>query len=140
MKKIYLLILVALLTGLSTQAYSQARRFVLIEHFTQASCAPCAQQNPFLQAVLDANRGSVHHIAYHTSWPGVDPMNAYNPTEVAARVSYYGVNAVPDCLMEGDLYHGGPAGITQNMLNDVSTDPSPVRVAVSKTRTAPQGP
>ena len=133
MKKILLLTLVAMLPGISNQLFAQARRFVLIEHFTQASCSPCAAQNPILQAVLDVNRGSVHHIAYHTSWPGVDPMNAYNPTEVAARVTYYGVNAVPDCLMEGDIYHGGPSGITQNMLNDVSTDPAPIRVAVSET-------
>jgi len=97
MKKIYILILAAMLTGFSNHLFAQARRFPLIEHFTQASCSPCAQQNPFLQAVLDVNRGAVNHIAYHTSWPGVDPMNAYNPTEVADRVSYYGVNGVPDC-------------------------------------------
>ena len=133
MKKILLISLVAILLGISDQTFAQARRFVLIEHFTQASCSPCAQQNPFLQAVLDVNRGSVNHIAYHTSWPGVDPMNAYNPTEVAARVTYYGVSGVPDCLMEGNIYHGGPAGISQNMLNDVSTDPSPIRVAVKET-------
>lgn len=133
MKKFILLTLLALLPGISNQMFAQARRFVLIEHFTQASCAPCAAQNPFLQAVLDVNRGSVHHIAYHTSWPGVDPMNVYNRPEVAARVTYYGVSAVPDCFMEGNAYHGGPSGVTQNMLNDVSTDPSPIRVAVKET-------
>jgi hypothetical protein len=133
MKKFLLLTILLMFLGISNQLFAQARRFVLIEHFTQASCAPCAQQNPFLQAVLNVNRGSVHHIAYHTSWPGVDPMNAYNPTEVAARVTYYGVSGVPDCLMEGNIYHGGPSGVTQNMLNDVSTDPSPIRVTVSET-------
>jgi hypothetical protein len=133
MKKHLLVILVILFSGYSLQLMAQAKKFVLIEHFTQASCGPCAQQNPYLQAVLDATRGTTHHIAYHTSWPGVDPMNAYNPTEVAARVSYYGVNAVPDCFVLGNLYHGGPAGITTDIINDATVEAAPVRVKVSET-------
>jgi hypothetical protein len=133
MKKIFLFLFILSLLGFSTDTFSQARRFVLIEHFTQASCAPCAQQNPFLQTILDVNRGSVHHVAYHTSWPGVDPMNTYNAPEVAARVSYYGVTGVPDCFMLGNQYHGGPAGVSQNMLNDASSEPSPIRVNVKET-------
>ena len=127
------LFLVAVMTGTSFTAFPQARKYVMIEHFTQASCSPCAQQNPFLQAILDVNRGSIHHIAYHTSWPGVDPMNAYNPTQVADRVTYYGVSGVPDCFMLGNQFHGGPASFTQNMINDAATDPAPIRVLVKET-------
>ena len=105
----------------------------MIEHFTQASCSPCAQQNPFLQAILNVNRGSIHHIAYHTSWPGVDPMNAYNASQVADRVTYYGVSGVPDCFMLGNQFHGGPASFTQSMISDAATDPAPIRVLVKET-------
>jgi hypothetical protein len=135
MKKCILFFLVAVLLGLSNQLFAQARKFVLIEHFTSSTCAPCAAQNPFLQALLVVNRGSVQHIAYHVNWPspGNDPMYAYNPTDINARKNYYGVNSVPDCFMEGNVYHGGPAGITQSMLNDVSTDPSPIRITVKET-------
>lgn len=121
------------MTGISFPVFSQARKYVMIEHFTQASCGPCAQQNPFLQAILDVNRGSIHHIAYHTVWPGVDPMNAYNKPQVADRVTYYGVSGVPDCFMLGNQYHGGPASFTQNMINDAATDISPIRVLVRET-------
>ena len=132
-KKLHFLFLVTLITGISCNAFSQARKYVMIEHFTQASCSPCAQQNPVLENLLKVNRGSVHHVAYHTSWPGVDPMNAYNPTQVADRVTYYGVSGVPDCFMLGNQFHGGPASFTQNMINDAASDPDSLRVLVNET-------
>lgn len=125
--------LVMFLAGTSFTGFSQARKYVIIEHFTQASCTPCAQQNPFLQTILDVNRGSIHHIAYHTVWPGVDPMNAYNKVQVADRVTYYGVSGVPDCFMLGNQFHGGPASFSQNMINDAATDPAAIRVLVKET-------
>jgi hypothetical protein len=131
--KLHFLLLTLFIAGISFSAFSQARKYVMIEHFTQASCSPCAQQNPVLQALLNTNRGSIHHIAYHTSWPGVDPMNAYNAPQVADRVSYYGVSGVPDCFMLGNQFHGGPASFTQSMINNAATDPAPIRVLVKET-------
>jgi hypothetical protein len=58
---------------------SFGQRLVLLEHFTQASCGPCASQNPALNALLDNNTTKVVAIKYQTSWPGTDPMNAANP-------------------------------------------------------------
>jgi hypothetical protein len=132
-KKLHFLFLVMFITGSSFNAFPQARKYVMIEHFTQASCTPCAEQNPVLEALLNVNRGSIHHIAYHTSWPGVDPMNAYNPTQVADRVTYYGVTGVPDCFMLGNQFHGGPASFSQNMINDAASDPDSLRVLVNET-------
>ena len=133
MRKTVLFIMIAVLTGLSGKIMSQAKHYVIFEHFTQASCGPCAQQNPFMQAVLDVNVGRTHHISYHTSWPGVDPMNAYNPSEVAARVGYYGVNAVPDVLGCGNQYHGSPTGVTQTLVDNLASDAAPIRVIVKET-------
>ncbi len=93
-------------------AFAQ-QRIVLLEHFTQASCPPCATQNPPLNALLDQNLDKVVAIKYQTSWPGTDPMNTANPTDVAARVTYYGVSGVPNSVMEGNFYQGAPSGVTQ---------------------------
>ncbi len=118
----------------TSMAFSQARRTVLIEHFTQASCAPCASQNPiFESSILDENEGNVCHISYHTSWPGVDPMNALNPADVAERVAYYNVSGVPQADVLGNKWEGGPAGITQTLIDDLSSSTSPLRVGVSET-------
>ncbi|HYG51875.1 MAG TPA: Omp28-related outer membrane protein, partial [Flavobacteriales bacterium] len=114
-------------------ANSQAAKYALFEHFTQASCGPCASQNPgFESANLVPNPDKVRHIAYHTSWPGVDPMNAHNPTDVATRVSYYGVSGVPDVFMNGNQKNAQPGGFTQADVDDQFSMGSPIKVIVSE--------
>jgi hypothetical protein len=130
MRKIVLSVIIALAFGSTTELLAQAKKYVIFEHFTQASCAPCAQQNPAMDATLDANVGRVHHISYHTSWPGYDPMNLYNPTQVADRVSYYGVSGVPDVAGCGNKYRGSPSGVTQTLIDNLASDAAPIRVIV----------
>ncbi|MFA6234351.1 MAG: T9SS type A sorting domain-containing protein [Bacteroidota bacterium] len=124
----------------STQdLFAQARKIVLFEHFTNASCGPCASQNPvFEQNIRDKNKGNYIHVAFHTVWPGRDPMNAYNQTDVAARVLYYGVTGVPDMVMLGNQYQGGPSGMTQDILNRASAQSSPLRIRVQESSNGTQ--
>ncbi|MBU8893253.1 MAG: Ig-like domain-containing protein, partial [Bacteroidales bacterium] len=93
----------------------------IIEHFTNASCAPCASQNPALDALLKEklNEWEVTHIAYHTSWPGTDPMYSFNLDNDLdnARVSYYGVGGVPNAVLSGNKFQGSPANVTQSMID-----------------------
>ncbi len=114
MKKIFLsgLILVA---GAAT---GFAQKLVLLEQFTNASCPPCAAQNPALNALLNQNESKIVAIKYQVSWPGADPMNAANPSEAAARVSYYGVTGVPTCRMDGAMQgNGSPSAVTQSAID-----------------------
>ena len=71
--------LLSALCAFSTTAFVQAQvaQMPIVEHFTQASCGPCASQNPTLYTTL-GTFGSANYakITYQTSWPGVDPMNA----------------------------------------------------------------
>jgi len=131
MKKIFTSI--AALLVITSSVKSQAARFVLFEHFTQASCGPCASQNPgFESTILTPNPTTVRHIAYHTSWPGVDPMNAHNPTEVASRVTYYGVSGVPDVFMNGNQKNGQPGAFTQADVDDQFSLGSPIKINVTE--------
>lgn len=100
-------------------AHSESsQRLVLIEHFTQASCGPCAVQNPVLDSLIHAgdNFDKVAQVTYHTSWPGVDPMYNFNVADGLgdARVDYYGVNAVPKAIVAGNRFWDGPAFVTQD--------------------------
>ncbi len=118
---------------------AQARKIILFEHFTNASCGPCASQNPlFEQNIASKNNGNYIHVAYHTVWPGRDPMNAYNKEDVAARVTYYGVTGVPDMVMQGNQYQGGPAGVSQEMLDRASGESSPLRIRVQESSNGTQ--
>ena len=86
-----------------TFAFAQSQRLVLVEAFSQASCGPCAAQNPALNAALTAaGTNKVVSVKYQTDWPGVDPMNAQNPAEVDTRVAYYNVTGVPSRRLDGN--------------------------------------
>lgn len=131
-KKITLLAAVA---GLSfSSAFAQVQRMVLVEEFTQASCGPCAAQNPAFNAVLAPNLSTkVAAIKYQTNWPGVDPMNTQTQTWVGPRVSYYAVNGVPDAIMDGNVYQGAPSGVTQSGIDNRYAVGSPFQLDLTHT-------
>ncbi len=93
------------------------QNYAVVEHFTQASCGPCASQNPAFHSFLNGQASKVIKISYHTSWPGVDSMNAHNPTDIATRVSFYGVSGVPNVNLS-NAYSGSPAGASNVSLID----------------------
>ncbi len=127
MKKFFLLIVLA---GFTLSMFGQTQRLVLAEEFTNASCSPCASQNPAFDALLQANPTKITSVKFHTNWPGVDPMNAHNGTDVATRVTYYGVTGVPYCRLDGvatagSSYSGAPANLTQTKIDQEYAIPSP---------------
>ncbi len=121
MNKIYFSFLAAVVCFFSVNSLSaQAAKLAMVEEFTQASCGPCAGQNPAFDALLDQNEDKVVVLKYQTSWPGFDQMNLDNPTEVQNRVDYYGVNGVPNGVVDGSLiandcgaFDGAPACLDQ---------------------------
>jgi hypothetical protein len=122
MKKLFTILLAA---GFAVSAYSQSQRLVLIEEGSNASCGPCAIQNPDFKVLLDANTSKATSIKYQWDFPGFDPMNVHNPTEVAGRFeTYYGQNGVPTAMIDGVVpnfggnpYNGAPAGFTQALID-----------------------
>lgn len=112
------------------------KKRALIEHFTNASCGPCASQNPTLNALMAEgdNPDKIAHIAYHTSWPGYDPMYNFNNShgEGNTRVNFYGVSGVPTAVLDGHYYVGSPVGITQNMINSEYSIPGLMKISTEQ--------
>ena len=129
MKRI-LLLCVAVFTIAAT-LNAQSKKFVFFEHFTQASCGPCATQNPDFEAVKAQNLSNVHHLSYHTSWPGTDPMNSINPVPVQARVDYYGVTGVPS-MHVGKLWGGQPGSVSSALISSLASNSAPVELDVEQ--------
>lgn len=97
---------------------AQSKKIVMIEHFTQASCPPCASINPQILPIVQANEDKVAIIHHQTSWPGRDPMNDQNPGDVQRRVTYYGVRGVPNSVINGQQGPGSPLTyITQSIID-----------------------
>lgn len=121
MKKIYLS---AIVCFLATFSYAQSERLVLVEEGTNASCNPCAAQNPSFNALLDNNTENVISIKYQWYFPGFDPMHEHNPDEANARLAYYGINGVPTATIDGVIpdvspsYAGAPGAFSQELFDD----------------------
>ncbi|NVO20090.1 MAG: T9SS type A sorting domain-containing protein [Bacteroidetes bacterium] len=136
-------LLLCLFGFIAAAGYSQSQRFVLFEEFTNASCGPCAAQNPAFDALLTSNATKCTSVKFHTNWPGVDPMNAQNPTDVGKRVAYYSVTGVPWAAMDGAAtnggsYSGAPANVTQTMINTEYAVPSPFELYINQYLSAGQ--
>ncbi len=124
---------IALVSSLPLHA-QMARKQPMMEHFTNASCGPCASQNPLFEPVREAFLGSANHVAYHTSWPGTDPMYTANAAENNAMVAVYGVTGVPSMILDG-VNIGGPAGVSAQTLENAIAQGSPIRVRVEESGT-----
>jgi len=57
-------LLVLLCALFAFQGFAQSSKMVMIEEGTQASCSPCATQNPDFDALLDANPDKVVVLKY----------------------------------------------------------------------------
>lgn len=112
-----LLLLAVGQTNVKAQATdSVVTNLVIFEHFTNASCGPCASQNPMFTNLLNNNPYKATSIKYHVSWPGFDPMYNVNTTEPTSRVNYYGVQGVPSVRL-GSFGNMSPISVTQNQVN-----------------------
>ena len=126
------IILASLMMLFSLKISAQNERVLLFECFTNTGCGPCAQQNPALDALINANADRVAAIKYHMSWPSAnDPMYLHNTTDNDARRGVYNVNSVPHTVVDGIRFGNIPSGLTQNMVNNWLNIESPYEMRLS---------
>lgn len=134
------------------------RKIALVEEFTNASCGPCAAQNPAFNTLIDGNEGNVVAVKYQVWFPGYDPMYETNKQEVEARWGIYedytiglygqnnGLGGVPTAFLDGYMgngnygggnwnqaYYGAPAGYNQASFNYAAGIVSPLDINVTHT-------
>jgi hypothetical protein len=121
----------------------QTPRKVILEEATNASCGPCAAQNPILKPWIDGNTDRVIPVVYHASWPGNnDPIYQYNKAMNDNRiVTYYKINSVPSGRINGLFgdsikgpYKGAP-GDTTGLSSKLNSFPatSPISIKINFT-------
>ncbi|MFZ1330809.1 MAG: hypothetical protein WAR83_01390, partial [Flavobacteriales bacterium] len=123
----------AALIGLSVSVFAQSPRMCVVEEATQASCPPCASQNPGLQAILDANSTKAVFVGYQVWWPGVDAMYNDNTSEVQSRINTYysDVDAAPNVVMNGSSGAQAVSYVTQARINNTYAETSEFDLTVS---------
>ena len=97
-----------------------AQRKVVFEAFTASTCAPCASQNPSLDAFIVSRIDTIVPVKTHVWWPspGNDPMYLANTGQIQPRVStYYAVSAVPTLIVDGVIVQVSGYTTLSNLLN-----------------------
>ncbi|MFK7833046.1 MAG: T9SS type A sorting domain-containing protein [Winogradskyella sp.] len=129
MKKLLTLLIFAVITSLQ----AQVQKTPMIEHFTQASCGPCASQNPILQNTLNTfGEANYVRISHQTSWPGVDPMNAVFPAGPEARRAYYSITGVPDTSLNGGATNSPNTVVTSATLAAAAAQTTPYSITATQ--------
>lgn len=131
MKKNLTLAFVLLLAA--THAFGQtAKRYALLEHFTNTLCSSCASQNPsfFSTLAIETNK-DVHHISYHWRTPYVNCLYYQaNTVPQDTRADYYNVPGSPRVSLNGAA-NVGLSYVTPPIIQDAATT-SPIYVKVSE--------
>lgn len=97
------------------------QRMPMHEAFTSSTCAPCVAGNTNLNTVFTANPNKWVCLKYQMSWPGNgDP---YYTDEGGERRTYYGINSVPNLVVEGNTPIN-TSSYTSASLNNYYANPS----------------
>ena len=95
-------------------ALGAAERKPMIEHFSSSTCGPCVSVNTAMLNFCNNNPGRFTYTKYQMNWPGSgDP---YYTDEGGVRRTYYGVNAVPQCFLDGE--DQGYAAVQQTVFDE----------------------
>ncbi len=116
----------------SFASQGQSQRLMLFEEFTGENCPPCADYNPGLNQLLDANAQKIVSIKYQTNIPfGTPKLYDYNPADVDDASIYYSNSSAPYGHMDGNTWSGPVFGFNQAILDARYAAPSPFSISVS---------
>lgn len=135
MKKL-LLVLVACAGSLALSAQTLAKKYVLIEHFTNSRCSVCASKNPGFYNLINDYPEDIHHISIHPSVPyNTCIFYLANPSENNARTSFYNVSGTPQIALNGTLNQTSGLLLSVPVLESYLNQTSPVAIEVTETGT-----
>jgi len=127
-----LIFLFALFIIISAQAQT-AKKFVLLEKFTNTYCGLCSIYNPAADAIVNANRDDVHHLVYYPSVPyNQCPIYQSNTPDYGERQSFYNVPGTPRMYYLGILSGSGPNMISQADIDIQSGLTAPLRLKINE--------
>ena len=108
------------LTKTINVALGHTQRIPMIEHFSSSTCGPCVNVNTQMGNLTNNNPGKFTYTKYQMNWPGNgDP---YYTEEGGVRRVFYGVNAVPNVVLEGTNL--GATVVSQTQLDNAYNTPS----------------
>ena len=135
MKRIFTFAAIIGLLAFVVSAYADSPRKALFQHFTSASCGPCAQLAPDYYSYVKANLDKVIPISFHGNFQR-DIMEDHYGEAAKAYASYYKIQGVPTLVISGKRYKGSP--IPNNfasVVNTIAGESSPITINLQNERT-----
>ena len=95
-------------------ALGVTQRIPMIEHFSSSTCVPCVGINSQMHQLTENNPGKFAYTKYPTDIPS--PGDPYYTAEVGIRKGFYGINSVPQVILNGTNL--GSSSISQYQLEE----------------------
>jgi len=135
MKRLFTFAILLGLFGLFTSANADSPRKVLFQHFTSASCGPCAQLAPDYYNYVKSNLDKVIPISFHGNFMQ-DIMEDHYGEAAQTYASYYSLQGVPTLVISGNKYKSSPIpGNFSNIVNSISAQNSPFTINIQSSKT-----
>ncbi len=130
MKKILLFISISVF--ILQEPFSQAKRYIFLEHFTNTRCGVCAGSNPGFFNLLTNYKDNYHHMTIHPPIPYSNCLlYQANTADNTARMNYHGILGTPTVVING-LIKKSAGSITAANLNAELNKTSPVQILVKE--------
>jgi len=127
------LLFILLVTGNSVFAQTSAKKYLLIEHFTNSNCSSCGAKNPAFFNLIDDYPDDIHHISIHPPIPYAScAFYQANPSENSARSNYYNVFGTPSIAINGEFQPISTPILTANTLQSYLGQTSPMWIQVTE--------
>ena len=130
------LLFVLFLAATAAQAQDSAKKYVLIEHFTNSNCSNCGSKNPAFYTLINQYPDDIHHISIHPPIPYSScALYQANTVENSARSNYYNIFGTPSLAINGEVQPLSNPLLTATTLQSYFGQTSPIRVQVSESGT-----
>jgi len=113
-----------------------APRTVLVETFTNVSCAGCSDANAVTKQYMDDHgRHEVVNLQYHLNWPHpADPYHLVDSASNTGRTMYYMIGSAPSLKTDGDATVTANYALLDAHVQTRRATTSPLRLDVAQQR------
>ena len=116
-------------------AQGSAKKYVLIEHFTNSKCPPCASKNPVFYSLIGQTQyaDDVHHVSVHPMFPYPECVfYQANTIENSAWTALYPVQGTPSIVINGTLQNPATPLLAEAKLQTFLNQTSPLNLQVTE--------
>ncbi|MBK8954488.1 MAG: Omp28-related outer membrane protein [Saprospiraceae bacterium] len=113
-----------------SHSFSQAKRYVFMEHFTNTRCGVCAATNPGYYNLLNNYKDKYHHISIHPPIPySACLLYQANKDDQNQRSNFYGILGTPTIVFNGTTKKSA-SSVNASFMDAEIKKESPIQILV----------